>query len=80
MTMHWRDVASSTIRSVGYDSRAKEMGVIFHSNPTTPYHYRNTELHEYDALMRADSTGSHFHKHFRSQPEKHPFRKVIPNA
>lgn len=73
MTMHTKPVKSSQIASVGYDATTKLLRVNFTSGSS--YHYDDVSLAEFDALMRADSIGAHFHKHIRTAKK---YRKIEP--
>lgn len=57
-------VKSSNIVSVGYDSAEKAMEVEFKSGGV--YRYNGVPAHIHQEFVGADSIGSHFHKHIRS--------------
>ena len=72
MAMHHRDVQSSQIARVGYDSKARLLEITFHGRgdqPGSRYHYDAVTPAEYDALMRASSIGAHFARHIRNAKE-----------
>lgn len=58
-------VKSSNIVSIGYDKDANRLEVEFKSGGV--YQYHGVTQEEYDSLMGADSIGSFFHSHIRSQ-------------
>lgn len=57
-------VKSSNIKAVGYDAKSRALDVQFHSGATHRYHDVSPEKHQ--ALMAADSVGSHFHANIRN--------------
>ncbi len=65
-------VASSQIKSIGYDATSKTMAVQFNSGAT--YHYDDVPAETHSALMSAKSVGGHFHKHVL--PRGFKFRKI----
>jgi hypothetical protein len=62
---------SSTIVSVGYDSDASELRVLFASGGV--FSYEGVTQEAYAELMRAPSKGQHFHKHIK---HNYPAKKV----
>lgn len=63
------DIRSSNIEAVGYDRG--ELHVRFKGGGHYVYFDVPSDVHR--ALMRADSTGSHFHEHVK---EKFTYRKL----
>ena len=57
-------VKSSNIDSVGYDQKTMALTVKFKSGSTHQYDDVSPEKHA--ELMKAESVGSHFHKHIRN--------------
>ena len=70
MATWFQDTYSSNIRSVGYDSDAKEMLVTFRKGGT--YAYPNVTEEKALQLANAPSVGSMFHAEFKTAP----FRKL----
>ena len=66
---------SSQIESHGYCPASKTLAMRFHRKPrpdgavsdSCVYHYPAVEPHQYDALLKAASIGSHWTKHLRDQ-------------
>jgi hypothetical protein len=44
--------------------------------PGSEYHYGNVSVRDYQALMAAESIGSHFGQNIKSKPDLYPFTKV----
>lgn len=63
-------VQSSSIEAVKHDT--DELVVIFKSGEM--YKYKDVTAEEFEALIKADSVGKHFHKHIRSAKE---FEKCV---
>ena len=63
-------VASSSLRSVGYDDGALE--IEFRSGGV--YRYADVPRETYEGLLGARSHGSYFHEHVRSQYDYHRIR------
>lgn len=57
-------IGSSNIDAVGYDGKAKALFVRFHNGAT--WRYAPVMQARFDALMEADSIGSHFGAHIRN--------------
>jgi hypothetical protein len=55
-------VASSALHSIGYDAAKKTLHIRFASGGAT-YEYPDISQAQYDALMAAESKGSHFRQH-----------------
>lgn len=58
-----KPVTSSNLKAVGYDAATRTLGVQFASG--TRYDYTDVPPEAHQALMAADSIGSHFAKHIR---------------
>lgn len=56
-------VKSSNIKAIGYNPTTRTLTIEFNSGSTYDYHDIGQE--EHDALIGAESIGSHFHKHVR---------------
>lgn len=69
-TLH--PVTSSNIAAVGYDPEAKELHVKFKTGAT--HVYSNVSPEQHQALVGAESVGSHFHHQIRN---KFQSRKVV---
>jgi hypothetical protein len=69
-------VASSNVEAVGYDAAARELHVRFKSGPTV-YVYEGVAPEQHQALIAADSIGSHLHRHIKG---RHGFRRIEPDA
>lgn len=63
-------VNSSNVDEIGYNPETKVLSVRFKQGGL--YHYNNVEPEKYDALKKADSIGSHLHKHIKPH---HSFRR-----
>ena len=62
----WRTpVASTSIRSVGYDDEADVLEIEFQSGGV--YRYEEVPRGVYDDLLRAESHGRYFHDHVRGE-------------
>lgn len=66
-----QSVASSNLSAVGYDEESKTLRVEFNSGST--YEYRGVPKRTFDDLLGAESIGSFFHSHIRSD---FPYSKV----
>lgn len=64
-------VVSSNLSACGYDHGAQELTVEFKSGDR--HIYSGVPPHKFDALMRAESVGKHFHAEIRN---RHPSRKA----
>jgi hypothetical protein len=60
-----KPVKSSTITHVGYDPAARKMQVHFKNGGKYVYH--DVSPADHDALVEADSIGSHFAGHIRDR-------------
>ncbi len=56
---------SSQIESIGHDLATNTLSVKFLKGGT--YHYHDVNQGAFDELMKADSIGSHLHKHVKSK-------------
>lgn len=59
-----KNVDSTNIHSVGYDSESNTLEIEFHSGGV--YRYFNVPQSIYDGLMLAPSLGSYFHKYIKN--------------
>lgn len=80
MTVEMKPVASSNIKSVGYDAKARRLHIIFHGTDKTPpreYHHDDVSQADFDALLgdgkEGHSVGKHYAAHVRG---KFPHRLV----
>lgn len=64
-------VASSDIRSVGYDEESEVLEIEFHSGGI--YQYSVVPESVYAGLMSAPSHGSYFHRHIK---DKYQYQKI----
>lgn len=64
-------VQSSNIVSVGHDPNSNTLEVEFKGGSVYTYHDVDADKHA--ALMAAESVGSHFHQHIKTQ---HKFTKA----
>lgn len=69
--MKLEPVNSSNITAIGHDPETDTLHLQFSSGKT--YAYSHIERDQYEALMGAESIGSHFAKHIRS---KHPAKEI----
>lgn len=58
-----KEVKSSNIKSIGYDSNTKTLTIEFNTGSIYDYHEVNPEEHE--LLLNAKYIGGHFHQHIR---------------
>lgn len=63
--MNRKNVTSSNLLSVGYDTKSKILEIEFHSGGI--YQYFEVPKSEFDALMAASSHGSYFYQNIRNQ-------------
>jgi len=66
-----KNVSSSDIHSVGYNSELKVLEIKFHSGGI--YQYSDVPEMIYNALMTASSHGKYFHRNIKNQ---YRYRKV----
>lgn len=64
-------VQSSNIKAIGHDADKNELHVQFQSGTT--HVYSGVDADKHNALVNADSIGSHFHHHVKSS---HASRKA----
>jgi hypothetical protein len=64
-------VASSNLRSVGYDPDTETLEIQFHHGGV--YQYASVPLATYEGLMNASSKGRYFASHIK---ERYLYRKV----
>jgi hypothetical protein len=65
-------VASSSIRSIGYDEESEELEVEFQSGGV--YRYADVSQETYEEFLGARSHGSYFHENLRGQYDYHRIR------
>lgn len=63
--MNMKPVTSSNISEVGHDPETNTLHVKFKNGGH--YMYNGVSADEHDALLAADSIGSHFHTHVKSR-------------
>lgn len=64
-------VASSDLRSVGYDPSTQTLEIEFNSGGI--YVYYGVPLSEYQNLMAAGSKGRYFHSHIK----RYPYKRIL---
>lgn len=77
-------VQSSQIHSIGHDAEKNRMYVQFKNKagePSSTYSYGNISADDHAKLLGRDagenhSIGSHFGRHIKADPAKHPFTKL----
>lgn len=57
---------SSQIKGIGYDADSKTLAIQFNKGAAA-YHYTDVPQEAYDALLAAESKGSHFGQHIRGK-------------
>ena len=62
MSIARKSVASSNIRSVGYDPKEQKVHVEFHSGDVWKY---PATAADHRAMVNSGSVGSYFHKHIK---------------
>lgn len=75
MLTQLQPVKSSSIAAVGYDAPSKRLHIKFTSGGT--YVYQGVPAKEHQALLKADSIGTHFAQHIR---DKRTFHRIDPDA
>ncbi|WP_276302395.1 KTSC domain-containing protein [Halorussus lipolyticus] len=65
-------VASSSIRSIGYDDEADELEIEFQSGGV--YRYAGVSQETYEEFLSARSHGTYFHENVRGQYDYHRIR------
>ncbi|MGE7137906.1 KTSC domain-containing protein [Luteibacter sp. NPDC031894] len=79
LTITMQPVESSQIHSIGHDAASNTLAIRFKNSKGEPgslYQYDNFTTDDFAAFQGAESIGSHFAKHVKSAPEKHPYRRV----
>jgi hypothetical protein len=71
MAVSVRTVDSSNILSIGYDSEASELRVVFANGGV--YSYEGVSQEAYEKFIAADSKGAYLAKHIKAE---YPGRKV----
>ena len=69
-----REVESSMVQEVGYDSKTRTLGVAYNSSPNLMYKYSNVDKNVYSELLKAKSVGKYLHKNVLG---KYDYKKVI---
>lgn len=73
-------VTSSQIAAIGYDPVNKQADIEFTRHkpdaPASVYRYYNVEQSDMNALLGAESIGSHFIKTIKKDPDRFPFKKL----
>lgn len=73
-------VESSQIHSLGYDPETQTLAVRFKDRVTGAeadlYHYSSFTAENWDALINAESIGSHFYKFIRPFKERFPYVRI----
>jgi hypothetical protein len=78
-------VQSSQIFAIGHDPATNTLAIQFKAKdgarhggdvPGSIYHYANFTAEDFAALSGAESIGSHFHKHIKSDAKKYPYTRV----
>lgn len=81
-------VESSQIEAIGYDYDSETLAIRFKgkegkdgapAKPGSLYHYAYVKPEEWAAFSGAESIGSHFYKHIKPYPDRHPYTR-IPEA
>jgi hypothetical protein len=78
MTIPLTPVTSSQIESIGFDEPSQTLAICFKSKtggPGSVYHYAGMTRENYIAFASAESIGSHFYKHIKSNPLKYPYTR-----
>ena len=72
-------VKSSQISKIGYDPETQTLAVEFKgkSGSGSLYHYSDVPASAHEALMAADSKGTHLGKHIKNT---HPHKKIVQQA
>ncbi|WP_053734349.1 KTSC domain-containing protein [Nocardia sp. NRRL S-836] len=70
--MHHQTVASSNIRSIGYEDASGTLEVLF--NNGRRYRYTSVPVEVHRAFLTAQSHGRYFNAHIR---DKYPTRKIV---
>ncbi|MBQ6113915.1 MAG: KTSC domain-containing protein [Synergistaceae bacterium] len=69
--MKMKNVQSSHLKAVGYDSQSQILIVQFHGGRI--YQYSNVPASEYQGLMSASSYGTYFDRYIKKHPERYPY-------
>lgn len=65
--MHFQEVSSSALKSVAYSEEKETLYVKFHGSDQV-WSYYPLDQSEYYMLVNAESIGSFFHKHIKTNP------------
>lgn len=71
MAINMLSVKSSNLDAVGYDEPTKTLHVRFKNG--SRWEYTEVPVEEYQALMSADSIGSHYAKNIKKKYEGAPY-------
>lgn len=71
MAINMLSVQSSNLDAVGYDEPTKALHIRFKNGAV--WEYTEVPAEEYQALMSADSIGSHYAKYIKKKFEGAPF-------
>ncbi len=80
--MNRAPVTSSQIVSIGFDSATSTMEIEFtnrglnRERPNSIYQYAQVTPEVHEALMKAESIGSHFIKNIKPNPQLYPYTKI----
>lgn len=67
-------VTSSRLAAIGYDAATETLEIEFKGGHV--YQYENVPLNMHTELVAAESVGSYFIKHIKSQPQAFPFKRL----
>ena len=76
-------IESSHLKAYGYDPDTRTLAIRFAGKGDAPgptWHYSDVGAAMWAAFCDTDSKGAFFQRMIRAQPEKHPGRKVEPQA
>lgn len=66
----------SNIDSVGYDVSTRTLEVVFNTDPSSVYRYKNVDAEMFAKLVNAESVGFFFAKNIRPHTWLYPYEKV----
>jgi hypothetical protein len=72
-------IASSQLDSIGHDADTTTMAIRFKAKGEKRgplYHYANVTTEDFDALVGAESPGSHLRTHIKADPKKYPCVRI----
>lgn len=73
--MNMTPVNSSQISHIGHDPETNALRVQFHHGGST-YEYQNVSEELFQQFLDAKSVGKFFAQHIKSNPAKHPYKKM----